>query len=235
MAIDLEAAGFAGVDDYQRFNGLPATGVVDRVTARSFEAPRFCKLPDKMDLGGQVCKWGHSKLTWFWGGQLPGIDETAMHGVITAAWRAWEAVCGITAQRVESKSTADVSLFAGREDGSGRTLAWAELPCGQDRQRQLKLDVDEPWVVVPDPPRYRVSVLLTLIHELGHILGLEHGPPGTIMQPVYDPSVKKPTQWDIAQVQSRYGDRIETPGTGGGELPPAGGEWMTIDVWARKR
>ncbi len=75
----------------------------------------------------------------------------------------------------------------------------------------MEVDLAEPWVTVTDPPRYRVSIVLTLIHEFGHTLGLVHGPPGSIMQATYSSSIKKPQAWDIAEAQQRYGAAVPPP------------------------
>jgi hypothetical protein len=75
----------------------------------------------------------------------------------------------------------------------------------------MEFDEDEPWVTIIDPPRYRMSLLLTAIHEGGHILGLVHGPPGSIMQATYSAAIKKLQPWEIAEAQERYGAAPITP------------------------
>lgn len=211
MAIDLAAAGFSSIDEYQRFHGLPATGIIDNPTARSLAAPRVCGLPDRMDLGGRVCMWGRRDLTCAWAGQLAGLTDSDVVAAIQRAWSAWHAVCGIQVAMTTDQRSASIVVTSRRIDGPANTLAQAELPCGQDRQRPVEVDAQEPWVTVLDPPRYRVSLVLTLIHEFGHSLGLPHGPPGAIMQATYDSSIKRPQAWDIAEVQQRYGAARATP------------------------
>lgn len=226
MTIDFAALGFGSVDEYQRFHGLEATGLLDRTTQRSLDAPRFCGLPDRMDLGNRVCLWGKRQLTCCWVGGLAGIDDAAIVATVKRAWDAWHAVCGIRVAMVPDAKSADIVVMGKRLDGSGNTLAQAELPCGQHRQRSVEVDNQEPWVTVIDPPRYRVSLVLTLIHEFGHSLGLVHGPPGNIMQATYDSSIKAPRAWDIAEVQSRYGAAPITPTPTDPDEPD--GEYVTI-------
>jgi hypothetical protein len=75
----------------------------------------------------------------------------------------------------------------------------------------MEVDPAEPWVTTIDAPRYRVSLPLHWMHEGGHAIGLLHGPPGSIMQATFDPSIKHPQQWDIAEARQRYGAAAVVP------------------------
>jgi hypothetical protein len=100
--------GFDSVEDYQRWHHLELTGVVDRVTERSLNAPRFCGLPDRMEQAGRVCLWGKRKLVCSWNGQLDGISNAAAIEALDKAWSAWEAVCGLTVDVVSGAKDADI-------------------------------------------------------------------------------------------------------------------------------
>lgn len=226
--MDLGELGFTSVSEYQKFNRLEETGVIDRPTERSLAAPRHCGLPDRMDLGGQVCYWGSRSLNCAWVGTLPNLETDAVVKAIQQAWAAWMAVCGIKVTTTLDRATANIVVTNKRMDGPSRVLAQAELPCGQDRQRAVEIDESEPWVTILDPPRYRVSLVLTLIHEFGHALGLVHGPPGSIMQAQYDASIKRPQGWDIAEAQQRYNAPIVPPTGPPKEPDEPGGEFITI-------
>lgn len=161
-------------------------------------------MPDRMNLG-RVCLWGKRKLTCSWNGQLDGISTDAAVAAVRHAWGLWEAVCGIQVEVVTGAEDVDIVVVTKRLDGAAGVLAQAELPCGQHRRRSVEVDSTEPWVTILDPPRYRVSLPLTLSHEFGHSIGLEHGPPGSLMQATYSAAIKRPQAWDVAEAQERYG------------------------------
>jgi hypothetical protein len=70
------------------------------------------------------------------------------------------------------------------------------------------------------------DLLAVVSHEAGHILGLSHEETRTVialMDPFYNPNVRKPLAWDIQQVHIRYGPPITQPEPPEvpGELPPS--------------
>jgi len=79
------------------------------------------------------------------------------------------------------------------------TLAWSFLPnggCNEDMEQQYNRAVNWTWKTMLD----------TIIHELGHAIGLSHGPSGSIMQPFVNGSFSRPqSKYDIPQSVKRYG------------------------------
>jgi hypothetical protein len=174
---------------------------------------------------GRPCRW--DKTRWNgsqWVGEpaplvltyaLDGVDEKYAPS-IAYAWREWEKVCAITVSRVQDARLADIRYTAKRIDGGSGTLAWAELPCGPDRQLESRFDSADSWHFDPStpPPRGKIHCGAVACHEAGHLLGLEHetnNATTSLLDPYYRPDVLVPQQWDIAQVQMRYGPPIAPP------------------------
>lgn len=147
---------------------------------------------------GGLPRWGKPVVTWALAAAVPpfSFEETAQ--VFAAAWAKLQAACGIVLRRAERN--ADITMTVGGIDGPGGTLAWSEIPPGDDRPLRQKYDTAGPslrW----DAPR----LLLTAMHEGGHALGLPHGPAGSLMQPTLNTDIDGPQSWDVAQLQQRYG------------------------------
>lgn len=91
-------------------------------------------------------------------------------------------------------------------DGRGGELGHAWRP-DHPWRGELHLDADETWAI--DTPASENADLITqLIHELGHVLGLDHNSNRTsIMYPAFEPhEVKRVlSDGDITAIQGLYG------------------------------
>lgn len=182
------------VDKYRDFHGL--AGEDD--PAEHMLRPR-CGLPDFVRGPEEaVCKW-------------PMLDVTAAHRLSGlnplnaeqehAAWvemiAAWNAVCGIRLKLSEDMAKANISATVG-STGAG-VLAYSFLPCGASPTDQMKQ-------VYNRSTNWSYKLLLNvMIHEVGHAIGLDHGPRGCIMQPTAAGDILRPQAWDIEQAVKRYG------------------------------
>lgn len=212
------------------FYGLEHTRQTDRALTRILDQPRFCAVPDRIS-SGPICRWSHPEwngtewrgtpkprvLTW-------AIDSSVNREYLPSlewAWKQWEAVCAVRLFFTEDVQAANVKYTHHRIDGPSGTLAWAELPCGSDRQLESRIDASEPWHLDPEAKarRGQISLAGPMCHENGHLLGLEHDttPARSLLDSMYGPDVHTPQAWDIKQGQLRHGPPIETrPKPGGG-------------------
>jgi hypothetical protein len=134
--------------------------------------------------------------------QCGGVDREKFREVFRQACDSWENVCGIKFQEVESRER--VQVFTMQQQPGG-VLADAELPYWQGRTKPLAMryDVAEPWAVGTPVPSNRIGLRIVTEHELGHILGLDHGG-DTLMAPYYDPRMVI-GEWERRLVVDAYG------------------------------
>ena len=172
-----------------------------------------------------ICKWekSHIKL-----GVVPDdwpVQGQALIDFIKSSVAHWERHCGITFEIVEVSNAHDVNMPVLRIDGPGGVLAWSELPCGEDRRLQQRYDIRENWGVEWNETGGKVSLAKTVCHEIGHAIGIPHGPKGNVMYyssggwtgPTLGP-------WDIQEARRRY-PAAPTPPP---EEPPMQNFWPCI-------
>jgi hypothetical protein len=183
------------------------------------------------------CRWDHTTwngtafvgppmnmlLTYHIAGRLNGFSDTDMQNSFASALSSLSAVCAIDFVPTATPNNANILYNVGDIDSPGDTLAWCELPCGPDSpESTMKCLVDnsEPWVDSVQPSNGQMDIVRVVAHETGHGVGLEHGPQGALLAPYYDPSIRVPQQWDITELQKRYGPhQVESP-TDPSQPPP---------------
>jgi hypothetical protein len=111
------------------------------------------------------------------------------------------------------QKAAHVLIGTGTFDGPWGRLAYTEIPDGLNwLQRKSIFDESEAWLYLgpngPPVDRHRVNLLQSARHELGHALGIGHGPAGCVMCAQYSPSVVELQSWDSAQAVLRYGPAV---------------------------
>lgn len=136
--------------------------------------------------------------------------------IIRYGFKFYEPLTGITFQEVSNLEDADIRIGQAKSpnfwfDGPGNVLAWASYPCREDQDYQVAMfDESEPWNLnVTGPGVIMINVWL---HELGHLLGLQHSDnPADLMAPFYNPQILEPQQGDIARITTLYGVDLPEP------------------------
>jgi len=147
--------------------------------------------------------------------------ETLTHET-AAAFRVWERAAGLSFHQVADVRDADIILGA-QGQPSGR--AFANVTYAPDLQEGVRtieqalvcLNPDHEWKVGFDGDQDVYDIRYTLIHEIGHAIGLDHpGPSGQLMAFRYTEDFDNLQPGDLRGVQLLYGRAA-------GEVEPANG------------
>lgn len=165
----------------------------------------LCGVPEHQlnEAAARMARWTKRRVSWTVTGLIPPFTREALLPIYAAACRQWSEVCGLELVYTDGASGADIVMGSGFIDGPGKVLAWSELPDGSDRPLQQRYDTHESWD--------ETMALGVACHELGHAIGLSHGPTGALMAPYFTRSVLRPQDWDRRQVVDRYGPPAGTP------------------------
>lgn len=159
---------------------------------------RRCALPDFA--AGASCRWPMKDVTYSQRLVLPGLTSDQILAGYQQACNAWNRVCGIRLAITANHDRANIYANSGKIDGQSGTLAWSYLPCGANQYSRMeqKYDSSERWTY-----DWLVEVAC---HELGHAIGLSHGPKGALMYAYSGGGrIMAPQQWDIEEARARYG------------------------------
>ena len=160
---------------------LLVDGLLGPVTIAHLQNRR-CDTPDFASDGSIIAEanWPgscrHSIKIWFdwstWNESAMNVSVATAKETFKKALREWNLVCDFTLELVEERSEARVVVRA--ESLAGSTLAWSHLAnndCGGKEQRY-------------DVRRWTLHVFfLTVLHEVGHLIGLPHTPGNFVMNP----------------------------------------------------
>ncbi|MCP1674004.1 hypothetical protein J2T57_001103 [Natronocella acetinitrilica] len=143
------------------------------------------------------------------------ISSTRLIEETIAAFRAWEEVADIRFEPVADASQADIVIGA-QARPFGRAFADVAYTSVSDNgvkaiERSLVcLNPDVPWKVGFDGDVDVYDFRYTMIHEIGHAIGLDHpGPTGQIMAFAYNEAFRELQAGDIRGAVTLYGASIE--------------------------
>lgn len=140
-----------------------------------------------------------------------GISEATLHAETAAAFRAWEEAANITFVPVDDPDQADI-LIGAQDRPVGRAYANVMYQPGSGDdvrvidQALVCLNPDQRWKVGFDGDIEVYDMRYTLVHEIGHAIGLDHpGPYGQIMSFGYSESYRDLQPGDFHGIQLLYG------------------------------
>ncbi|KAJ0482961.1 putative matrilysin [Helianthus annuus] len=209
------------IKSYQVYYHLNATGTLDAPTVSMMVMPR-CGYPDKEThqhshktlhtvshyqfLQGPP-KWAQGKrhLTYAFGSHFP----TRFMPPVARAFSKWATASRyFRFSQARTNQSADIKISFEREshgdgypfDGPGGVLAHAFAPT----DGRFHYDADESWVIGAVPNTFDVESVA--LHEIGHLLGLDHSQfPNAIMwSTFYSGETKGLTSDDILGVRALY-------------------------------
>jgi hypothetical protein len=213
--------GYDDVEQMQEFYGLKTDGFCGPVTLSAMSRPR-CGV---QDFGVQAdCKWGKRDFL-YWNGrggfslfhkEMPrGRSRVQSADMIDEGFKRWASVLpGFSFSRTQDAAACDMWIGGGSGrrqgfDGPGRVLAWAYMPCGPDSEKlESRFDMDEHFTYNSGKRHQDPWVLAwsVWLHELGHLLGLDHSSnPNDLMAPYYDPDIVDLQPGDVRRIQKLYG------------------------------
>lgn len=233
---------------FQRAHGLHDTGVVDDATFDQLESAH-CGNPAH-EQGEASDKWHHDAMwssPWGLGGTYTyritgtptGWTTAQTNAAVDAAFTIWENVIGVNFVLTTSGSSHAVVTFRAM-DGPGGRLGMTYDNFWGGQRHSIDIDTAEGWSVSGAP-----NMSVTMVHEIGHMLGLNHSSiGGTIMFPTSSSSATGTAVLaddDLAAITFRYRDWAPQSGAANdigvgwpgawiiGQLPRGGG--FSIHRW----
>jgi len=191
---------------YRDFNGLTPGDQIDEELLIQISKPR-CSVPDfARSSNANLCQWPKTMARVTLAHRLEGLNPLSAEverDLVKQACAAWNAVCGINLVVIDDMNSANIYSQVG-STGAG-VLAYSFLPCGANANSRMQQ-------VYSQSTNWNKNILLqVLIHEIGHAIGLDHGPNGALMQPTANGAILKPQAWDIQQAVARYGNPKPAP------------------------
>lgn len=223
----------SGIAAAQADYGLEPTGKLDGVTVNVLTRIPRCGCSDAQPVAGQINRWGIPVVSYFIESYPGGIrlSTAQVELVVAAALGSWSEVCGLKFAKAPDAERCNLLMGTARGrrnnfDGPGGTLAWCQIPQGNNYRGQLLMmwDMDEAFTVEPNSN----GILLRNVtaHEIGHGIGLFHNnQPNQLLNPVYNPRIATPQSYEIGQVVERYGKPQAAPAPSPGPIKPGVGSY----------
>ena len=215
---ELDASTSMALFSFQHFNDLPMTGEFDEATRDLMGRPT-CGMPDITEFKTSACKWGRNDLTFTLDNgtaDVAGQDEFA---AVRKAFNTWQALGMLKFTEVRIGQNPDIVVDWRPADDPDRnmvgpTVAHADFPPGCSYAAELPLpvhfdDSESTWVVGASDGALDIETVA--LHEVGHIVGLEHSSVTTAVMYRYvnpNSTLRVLTQDDIDGFEELYIRRV---------------------------
>ena len=204
--------------NFQRFTGLPETGVVDAATENLMKQPR-CGVVDVAAFSAAGQKWSTTNLRYAFENFTADLSSATIITAIEQAFALWAAETPLRFTRVTVAAGPEIIIrFVTGDhgdgapfDGPGGVLAHAFFPPTPPNpptaiQGDTHFDDAETWTVTVPPGAGTFDLVTVAAHEFGHALGLGHSSvTGSLMAPFYGGPHRFLHADDIAGIVSLYG------------------------------
>lgn len=221
-----DEATVVALKNFQLFYGLSPSGVVDEATASLMNRPR-CGFADHLvnprTQYTRIHKWDRTshryKFTWDPGNnniRVPrGITEKQFVDAVIGALSTWGKVAPLTFNLVGSGDRTEVLIrFTTEQPGDephqpGDILGTCttEQRDGKPYLSLVNLDTTENWSLRLPSPANTLDLFSTILHELGHHLGLGHSTQSNAVMYAYYNGLRNLSVDDVNGIQSLYGKR----------------------------
>jgi len=204
----------AAVKAFQAFVGLVESGEADKETKRLLTKLRYDQEADLLAEGDKATFKSGTTLTYFVGPVPGSLSRPKVMAEISDVLSQWGHVVDITFKRLPEQTcktkTPDFKILWDKQlkdsklefDGPGGRLA-------QGNKTGIVFDVSEQWLTegeTAEPGDKGFSLKAVFLHEMGHVLGLNHSKkPDDVMSPYYDERKTTLKVNDIARARALYG------------------------------
>lgn len=147
-------------------------------------------------------------------GSWPFAEEETKRAILAGA-KLWSDVVDLEFSFTTTRDDAHITMQFTRIDRPGNVLADMQLPCPFRPPLRGRFDSSETWGESAPPLGSAISLPSTAAHELGHALGIGHGPSESIMFRLIRSDVNRLGRWDKQQALLRYPAKTN----GNGDLP----------------
>jgi hypothetical protein len=215
-----------GLARFQEFFGLPVTGEFDDATRARMTTHR-CGMPDLADGAAFVtrCSWPHPGLTYAFETGTNDVGGSSEFQAVRNAFFSWSSAVPLSFVETSADQNPDILIDwrpATDPDLSmvGGVLAHADFPpaCGVVTNTLPKPvhfdDSEHQWVIGAVAGGFDVQTIA--LHEIGHILGLQHSTvAGSVMFPSVAPNSTNQalTADDLGGIRQLYPTRLLASGT----------------------
>ncbi|KAI6196368.1 Matrix metalloproteinase [Aphelenchoides besseyi] len=184
--------------EFQKFMGINPSGKVDTMTKSAMLRKR-CSNWDKPIPTHEPKLWEKTSLVWAIQSYPVGLNASDVRELVAQAFKAWEIVIAIDFVPATTRTPQnEVDIWfeftdtdpINRNDRTGFSVGGATEPV----KSRVWIKRTERWGTFQRQEAGRLDIFLTIVHEIGHILGLQHStdqvdPQNEVVEPQPDAGV----------------------------------------------